>query len=66
MEDPHLRPAEVQRLLAYLPPQEQVMLGHVLDCETCRQRLIESLGPPPAPPVTRVVSAHDYSGLWPG
>ncbi|MGH9362736.1 MAG: hypothetical protein ACRD2T_12550 [Thermoanaerobaculia bacterium] len=63
MESPHLQPAEAHHLLAYLPPREQVVLGHVLDCEECQQLLARLLAPRPAG-VTESRARHDYSEVW--
>jgi hypothetical protein len=66
MADPHFSPEEVRRFLAFLPPQQQVALGHVLECEVCQQRLLAGLGPPPAVPAGRLLSRHDYAAMWSG
>ncbi|HVF58787.1 MAG TPA: hypothetical protein VNJ70_03110 [Thermoanaerobaculia bacterium] len=48
-ESPHLHRSEALSLLAYLPPREQVVLGHVLECQACQQLVAALLGPPPLP-----------------
>ncbi|MGH9362612.1 MAG: hypothetical protein ACRD2T_11915 [Thermoanaerobaculia bacterium] len=60
-EEPHLRPPEAQHLLAYLPPREQVVLGHILDCTTCQQLVARLLAPGVGPAAERVHAQHDYS-----
>ncbi|MGH9362314.1 MAG: hypothetical protein ACRD2T_10395 [Thermoanaerobaculia bacterium] len=64
IEDPHLRLAEADHLLAYLPPREQVMLGHVLDCVTCQKLVAALLASRPAPAAERGHTQHDYSEVW--
>ncbi|MGH9361073.1 MAG: hypothetical protein ACRD2T_04095 [Thermoanaerobaculia bacterium] len=63
-EDPHLRPREAEDLLAYLPPREQVVLGHVIDCAACQQLVASLLGPPDPPAAERRRANYDYSGVW--
>ena len=64
--DPHLSPVEARHFLAFLPPPQQVALGHVLECKTCRQLLLADLGPPPAAPAKPLLTRHDYSEIWSG
>src|SRR5918999_1792027 len=64
MVDPHLRRSEALILLDYLPPEQQVTLGHVLDCPACG-RLVESLlGPPPPPPPQRQRPETEAADVW--
>ncbi|HEX5759951.1 MAG TPA: hypothetical protein VF121_12235 [Thermoanaerobaculia bacterium] len=65
MDDLHLRPLEADQFLAFLPPPQQVALGHVLECATCRQLLLDKLGPPAAAPAAARPERPDYTAMWP-
>src|SRR5918999_5675797 len=66
MVDLHLTPAEARSFLAFLPPQQQVALGHVLECAPCRRHLLDQLAPPPAAPAARLLTRQDYTAMWSG
>ena len=62
--EPHLRRSEALLLLDYLPPEQQVVLGHVLDCPTCRRLVASLLGPPPPPPPERKLPETAAADVW--
>lgn len=64
MADPHLRRSEALLLLDHLPPEQQVVVGHVLDCPACGQLVESLLGPPPPEPAKRQPPESTSADVW--
>jgi hypothetical protein len=65
-EPAHLGPAEVRRLLGYLPLREQVFLFHVTECSLCQSTVRRLLVPPAEMARGFGAEAADYSEIWAG